>query len=44
MENPEEDPMYRVSPQLFVTKEHIISDKASTSVSDLSDSGDVAAV
>jgi hypothetical protein len=26
-------PMYRVSPQLFVTKEHIISDSASTSAS-----------
>jgi hypothetical protein len=24
-------PMYRVSPQLLVTREHIISDKASTS-------------
>lgn len=37
--------MYRVSPQLLVTSEHIMSDKASTSVSDsFCDSGDVAAV
>lgn len=36
--------MYRVSPQLFVTKEHIISDSASTSVSSFCDPGDVAAV
>lgn len=37
--------MYRVSPQLFVTSEHIMSDNASTSVSDsFCDSGDVAAV
>jgi len=28
--------MYRVSPQLFVTKEHIISERASTSSSDFS--------
>jgi hypothetical protein len=27
------EPMYRVSPQLFVTNEHIISDRASTSPS-----------
>lgn len=27
-------PMYRVSPQLFVTSEHIMSDRASTSVSE----------
>lgn len=38
-------PMYRVSPQLFVTREHIMSDRPSTSVSDsFCDSGDVAAV
>jgi hypothetical protein len=29
-------PMYRVSPQLLVTKEHIISERASTSSSDFS--------
>lgn len=38
-------PIYRVSPQLLVTNEHIMSDSASTSVSDsFCDSGDVAAV
>ena len=29
-------PMYRVSPQLFVTREHIISDNSSTSGPSLS--------
>lgn len=38
-------PMYRVSPQLFVTREHIISDSPSTSVSDsFGELGEVAAV
>lgn len=38
-------PIYRVSPQLLVTSEHIISDNASTSVSDsFCESGEVAAV
>lgn len=38
-------PIYRVSPQLLVTREHIMSDKPSTSVSDsFVESGDVAAV
>jgi hypothetical protein len=30
-------PIYRVSPQLFVTKEHIMSESASTSSSDFSE-------
>lgn len=30
MENPEDEPKYRVSPMLLVTSEHIISDSSST--------------